>query len=193
MRRHHGVRTLRRRRSLPGWTWAARIWRSRGSSTARCSAGTAPRGRPRPAAIRSATWVGRPWRASGPLMNPDMPPVWMTYVNVDSADDTVAKVAANGGTVFMPPMDVMDAGRMAVFADPVGRGHRPVAAEPAHRGAAGQRARHLLLERTDHDGPRRLEGLLRCRVRLGCRRAGSSGRSAGVHRMAALPGGRSAA
>jgi uncharacterized protein len=44
----------------------------------------------------------------------------MTYVNVDSADDTVAKVTANGGTVFMPPMDVMDAGRMAVFADPLG-------------------------------------------------------------------------
>jgi predicted enzyme related to lactoylglutathione lyase len=53
-------------------------------------------------------------------MNPNMPPFWMTYVNVDSADDTVTKVAANGGTVFMPPMDVMDAGRMAVFADPVG-------------------------------------------------------------------------
>jgi predicted enzyme related to lactoylglutathione lyase len=56
----------------------------------------------------------------GPQMNPDAPPHWMTYVNVDSADDTVAKVAANGGTVFMPPMDVMDAGRMAIFADPLG-------------------------------------------------------------------------
>ena len=58
----------------------------------------------------------RPW----PEMNPDMPTVWMTYVNVGSADDTVAKVTANGGTVFMPPMDVMDAGRMAIFADPLG-------------------------------------------------------------------------
>jgi hypothetical protein len=56
----------------------------------------------------------------GPKMNPDMPTVWMTYVNVGSADDTVAKVTANGGTVFMPPMDVMDAGRMAIFADPLG-------------------------------------------------------------------------
>jgi predicted enzyme related to lactoylglutathione lyase len=26
----------------------------------------------------------------GPVMNPGMPPVWMTYVNVDSADDTAA-------------------------------------------------------------------------------------------------------
>jgi predicted enzyme related to lactoylglutathione lyase len=56
----------------------------------------------------------------GPLMNPGMPPVWMTYVNVDSADATAAKVAANGGTVFAGPMDVMDAGRMVVFADPIG-------------------------------------------------------------------------
>jgi hypothetical protein len=44
----------------------------------------------------------------------------MTYVNVDSADDAAAKVEANGGTVFMAPMDVMDAGRMAVFADSLG-------------------------------------------------------------------------
>jgi uncharacterized protein len=56
----------------------------------------------------------------GPKMNADMPTVWLTYVNVDDADATVAKVSANGGTVFMPPMDVMDVGRMAIFADPVG-------------------------------------------------------------------------
>ncbi len=56
----------------------------------------------------------------GPQMNPDMPPVWLTYVNVDSADATVAKVSANGGTVLAPPMDVMEAGRMAIFADPLG-------------------------------------------------------------------------
>jgi hypothetical protein len=53
-------------------------------------------------------------------MNPDAPPTWMTYVNVDNVDDTIAKVAASGGTVFMPGMDVMDAGRMAIFADPAG-------------------------------------------------------------------------
>ena len=53
-------------------------------------------------------------------MNPDFPPVWMTYVNVDNADATVAKVSAAGGTVFVPPMDVMDAGRMGIVADPLG-------------------------------------------------------------------------
>jgi hypothetical protein len=56
----------------------------------------------------------------GPNMNPAAPPHWSTYVNVDSADDTIAKVEASGGVVFMPPMDVMEAGRMAVFADPAG-------------------------------------------------------------------------
>lgn len=56
----------------------------------------------------------------GPQMNPAFPPAWVTYVNVDSADDTIAKVEANGGTVFMGPMDVMEAGRLAVFADPAG-------------------------------------------------------------------------
>jgi hypothetical protein len=45
---------------------------------------------------------------------------WNTYVWVEAADDTAAKVAEAGGTVLMEPFDVMDAGRMAVFADPEG-------------------------------------------------------------------------
>jgi predicted enzyme related to lactoylglutathione lyase len=56
----------------------------------------------------------------GPQMMPDVPPSWMTYVNVSSVDDTVAKATSNGGTVLAPAMDVMDAGRMAVIADPLG-------------------------------------------------------------------------
>jgi predicted enzyme related to lactoylglutathione lyase len=62
---------------------------------------------------------GRPVAGLGPQMNPG-PPVWATYVNVDDADKVVAKVAAAGGTAFMEPMDVMDAGRMAFFSDPQG-------------------------------------------------------------------------
>jgi predicted enzyme related to lactoylglutathione lyase len=49
-----------------------------------------------------------------------MPPMWNSYVNVDSVDDTIAKVTAAGGSVMMPAMDVMDAGRMAFVADPAG-------------------------------------------------------------------------
>jgi predicted enzyme related to lactoylglutathione lyase len=50
------------------------------------------------------------------------PPVamWNTYVWVDSADETAAKVRDAGGSVVMEPFDVMDAGRMAVFSDPEG-------------------------------------------------------------------------
>ena len=49
-----------------------------------------------------------------------MPPVWTTYVSVDDIEATVAKVEPAGGTVLQPPMDVMDAGRMAVLSDPTG-------------------------------------------------------------------------
>jgi uncharacterized protein len=45
---------------------------------------------------------------------------WNTYVAVESADDTAAKVREAGGTVLSDPFDVMDSGRMAVFADPEG-------------------------------------------------------------------------
>ena len=46
--------------------------------------------------------------------------VWNTYVAVESADDTAEKVREAGGQVLAEPFDVMDAGRMAVFADPEG-------------------------------------------------------------------------
>jgi predicted enzyme related to lactoylglutathione lyase len=55
-----------------------------------------------------------------PLMDASMPPVWTSYVSTDDADKTAALVSDNGGTVYAPPMDVADLGRMAVFADPVG-------------------------------------------------------------------------
>lgn len=45
---------------------------------------------------------------------------WNTYVAVDSADGTASRVRDAGGTVITEPFDVMDAGRMAVFADPEG-------------------------------------------------------------------------
>jgi predicted enzyme related to lactoylglutathione lyase len=56
----------------------------------------------------------------GPLMNEAQPPAWTTYVSVVDADATVAKVKDAGGMVFVEPMDVLDVGRMAIFADPTG-------------------------------------------------------------------------
>jgi uncharacterized protein len=50
------------------------------------------------------------------------PPIatWNTYVWVQSADDTAAKVLGAGGKTLTGPFDVGDAGRMAVCADPEG-------------------------------------------------------------------------
>lgn len=49
-----------------------------------------------------------------------VPPNWAVYIAVENADATAAKIAAAGGTVIMPPFDVMDLGRMAVAQDPAG-------------------------------------------------------------------------
>ena len=55
----------------------------------------------------------------GPQQSPG-PPVWMSYVSVADADDIATKVAAAAGTVVVAPMEVMTAGRMAVFQDAQG-------------------------------------------------------------------------
>jgi predicted enzyme related to lactoylglutathione lyase len=53
---------------------------------------------------------------------PGAPPgaTWNTYVWVESADDTAKRVQGAGGAVLAEPTDVMQAGRMAAFADPEG-------------------------------------------------------------------------
>jgi predicted enzyme related to lactoylglutathione lyase len=53
--------------------------------------------------------AGAPQRAS-----------WDTYVWVEDADETAAKVRAAGGTVVREPYDVGPSGRTAIFADPGG-------------------------------------------------------------------------
>jgi predicted enzyme related to lactoylglutathione lyase len=49
-----------------------------------------------------------------------IPPYWMIYISVDSADVASLKAQQLGGKTFAPPFDVMDAGRMAVVEDPTG-------------------------------------------------------------------------
>jgi predicted enzyme related to lactoylglutathione lyase len=49
-----------------------------------------------------------------------IPPHWQSYVTVADVDATAAAVPKAGGTVLAGPFDVMDAGRMAVLADPTG-------------------------------------------------------------------------
>jgi uncharacterized protein len=55
----------------------------------------------------------------GPQME-GVPPHWMLYVAVDSADATAAKITELGGELLMEPFDVMDFGRMVAFKDPTG-------------------------------------------------------------------------
>jgi uncharacterized protein len=66
----------------------------------------------------------------------EQPAAWNTYVWVEDADETAAKVRAAGGTVLMEPDEVgPDSGRMAMFTDPAGATF--CAWQPnAHRGAA---------------------------------------------------------
>jgi predicted enzyme related to lactoylglutathione lyase len=49
-----------------------------------------------------------------------IPPAWLTYVTVASADEAATRARSAGGTVLMDPFDVMDVGRMAVISDPSG-------------------------------------------------------------------------
>jgi uncharacterized protein len=79
-----------------------------------------PEGPPEAGGYSVCDLGGKTVAGLGPQMNPDFPPAWMTYVNVDDADATASRASANGGSVLAPPMDVMDAGRMAIFADPLG-------------------------------------------------------------------------
>jgi uncharacterized protein len=54
------------------------------------------------------------------LFASEQPPHWNCYVTVESADDSAQRASAAGGTVVAEPFDVMEVGRMAVVADPVG-------------------------------------------------------------------------
>jgi predicted enzyme related to lactoylglutathione lyase len=49
-----------------------------------------------------------------------VPPHWNSYVTVDDVDDAASKVRALAGQVLSEPVDIMQAGRMAVVADPAG-------------------------------------------------------------------------
>jgi predicted enzyme related to lactoylglutathione lyase len=69
---------------------------------------------------RQAMLRGKPVAGMMPLMQEGQPPAWSSYVSVADADATAAAVKEAGGTVLAEPMDVMDLGRMAIFADPIG-------------------------------------------------------------------------
>lgn len=49
-----------------------------------------------------------------------IPPNWLSYVSVASADETAAKAKSLGATLMKEPFDVMTVGRMAVIQDATG-------------------------------------------------------------------------
>lgn len=52
--------------------------------------------------------------------NADMPPVWISYVQVPDLDAALAATVAGGGEVRVGPKGDPDAWRFAVIADPAG-------------------------------------------------------------------------
>ncbi len=62
---------------------------------------------------------GKQVAAISPAQDPG-PPRWTTYVNVDDLDAVAKSAELAGGAVIVAPMDVMSAGRMAIFKDTTG-------------------------------------------------------------------------
>lgn len=64
---------------------------------------------------------GRGVAGIGPKMGPPQAPtIWLTYLATSDADATAATITGAGGHLLAEPVDVMDAGRMAVAVDPAG-------------------------------------------------------------------------
>jgi uncharacterized protein len=66
------------------------------------------------------TLKGRNVAGLSPVQDDSQPPMWSAYVATDDADAVAQRAAQAGGNVLFGPMDVMDAGRMAVLAHPAG-------------------------------------------------------------------------
>ena len=72
----------------------------------------------------------------GPLQEGAGPPHWNTYVTVADAEETVRKVEAAGGQTLMGVLDVLEFGRMAIFADGAGGAVFSIWQPGTHPGAA---------------------------------------------------------
>jgi hypothetical protein len=53
-------------------------------------------------------------------MMPQQPHAWLPYVQVASADATAEKAKRLGAAIIVPPSDIPNVGRFAIFADPLG-------------------------------------------------------------------------
>jgi predicted enzyme related to lactoylglutathione lyase len=64
--------------------------------------------------------VGALYKMPSEMTDHGVPPHWMSYISVSSADESAAKAKELGATLMKEPFDVMDVGRMAVVQDPTG-------------------------------------------------------------------------
>jgi predicted enzyme related to lactoylglutathione lyase len=78
--------------------------------------------------------VGAMYQLDSSQPEPKVGPGWLPYVAVKSADESARLIAAAGGTLLVPPFDVMESGRMALFDD--SEGARLAIWEPRQHGGA---------------------------------------------------------
>jgi predicted enzyme related to lactoylglutathione lyase len=64
--------------------------------------------------------VGGLYQMPSDMLAHGIPPHWLSYVSVASADGATAQAQAAGATVMKEPFNVFDAGRMSVLQDPTG-------------------------------------------------------------------------
>jgi uncharacterized protein len=64
--------------------------------------------------------VGALFHMPAEMIAQGIPPNWLSYASVASADDAAAKAKSLGATLLKEPFDVFTAGRMAVVQDPTG-------------------------------------------------------------------------
>ena len=64
--------------------------------------------------------VGALYKMPAEMTSQGIPPNWLSYVSIKSADESAEKAKSLGATLFKEPFDVFDVGRMAVIQDPTG-------------------------------------------------------------------------
>lgn len=69
---------------------------------------------------RPVAGIMTPMNPDGSRPDPAPPCVWTTYLATADVDATEKAAKANGGTVVMPGMNVLQLGRMGVISDPTG-------------------------------------------------------------------------
>jgi predicted enzyme related to lactoylglutathione lyase len=64
--------------------------------------------------------VGALYQMPPEMTSQGIPPHWLSYASVTSADESAANAKDLGATLMKEPFDVMEVGRMAVIQDPTG-------------------------------------------------------------------------